>query len=247
MIAPDVRVVDVEPDGFGVLCTLAATYDRPTRGELHVLHDGGQVRRVVHTLNGPLQEHHEPLGDNLPRRAAELRELAGVDRVVLVERSGLVAQADAFAAAGPGSVDQPTALRRSNEVFWSSPAVVTDPAAPHTGPSWERLEQHLRDLGSNYRALLAGYDGDRCSFTLLAHLVQGRVVHLTSLRGLLGDQRPPASDAAALVHAAETLGPVPLVLIANNQVLRDVAASPDIPAALAACGPQALTSRGLPT
>lgn len=245
MIAPDVRVVDVEPDGFGVLCALSATYDRPTRGELHVLHDAGRVLRVVHTLTGPLQDHREPLGDDLPARARSLREAAGVDRVVLVDRRGLVAEADGFAAAGPGGVDQPAALRRSNEVFWSSPAVVTDPAPPATAPSWERLEQHLRDLGDDYRALLAGYDGDRCSFTLVAHVVEGRIRHLTSLNGVLGDERPPASDVSPLLAAAETLGPVPLVLIARNEVLRSIAAAPDLPAALVACAPQALTSRGL--
>ena len=247
MIAPGVRVVDVEPDGFGVVCSLSSVYDRPTRGELHVLHDRGRVLRVVHTLHGPSQAHREPLGQDLPARARALREEAEVDRVVLVDRDALVAEADAFAAVGPGTLDQPTVLRRSNELFWSSAAVVTDPEPPCTGPSWERLEQHLRGLGDDYWGLLAGYDGERCAFTLLARFVGGRVVHLTSLLPLLGIERPPAGEAGALVTAAEGLGPLPLVLIAPLDVLRAVTAAPDLPLALAACAPQALITRGLPS
>ena len=247
MIAPDIRVVDVEPDGFGVVCALASTYDRPTRGELHVLHDAGRVLRVVHTLTGPTSEHREPLGDDLPARAAQLRERAGVDRVVLVERSGFLALAGDLAAVGPATLDQPTVFRRSNAVFWSSPAVVTDPAPPDTGPSWERLEAHLRSLGADYWGLLAGYDGDRCAFTLVGRFVSGRLVHLTSLTPLLGEKRPAAADAASLVTAAERLGPVPLALVAPLDVLRGISSAADLPAALAACALQALTSRGLPT
>ena len=247
MIAPNVRIVDVEPNGFGVVCALASTYDRPSNGELHVLHQGGQVLRVVHTLTGPTQQHREPLGPDLPARAAELRAATGVDRVVLVEQSGLVAMADELAAVGPGTLDQPTVLRRSTALFWASPAVVTDPPPPATAASWDRLEHHLRSLGADYWALLAGYDGDRCAFTLLARFVGGRIVHLTSMVPLLGDERPDAAEAAALVTAAERLGPVPLALVASLDVLRGITAAADLPAALAACAPQALISRGLPT
>ena len=247
MIAPGIRIVDVEPDGFGVVCGLMSGRERETRGELHVLHDAGVVRRVVHTVTGPTPAFREPLGDDLPRRARELREQAGVDRVVLVERAALVAQSHAFAAVGPSTVDQPTMMRRSNALFWSSPAVVTDPAPPAGGETWQQLHQHLRGLGDDYWGLLAGYDGDRCAFTLLARFVEGQVVHLTSLLPLLGDRRPPVGDVAELVTAAERQGPLPLVLVATLEVLRAVATAPDLPTALAACAPQALTSRGLPS
>jgi len=229
VIAPGIQIVDVEPDGFGVLCSLASRYDKPTNGELHVLHDKGRVLRVVHTLRGPLPIR--PVLDDLAKAAVSLRREHGVDRVVLVDRDLLVAQSHAFAAVGPGDVDQPTALRRSNELFWSSPAVVTDPAPPSGAASWERLEQHLRSLGEDYQGLLAGYDGDRCAFTLLARFVAGRIVHLTSLA-----DRDPLDVATEL----------PLSLVASLEVLRAIATADDLPAALTACAPQALISRGLP-
>ncbi len=246
MIAPGIEVVDVEPDGFGVVCGLASTYDRPTAGELHVLHDQGRVLRVVHTLRGPVAEHRAPLGADLRARAAELRAQTGVDRVVLVERSGLVAEAQALAALGPATVDQATLFRRSNKAFWASPAVVTDPAPPDNDASWHRLATHLSTLGADFRALVVGYDGPSCAFTLLARVVDGLVVHLTSLTPLLGEQRPGAERAQELVDAVETQGVVPFVLIADVTVLRGITTAADLPAALSACVPQALITRGLP-
>lgn len=246
MIAPGLRVVDVEPDGFGVLNALVSRYDRPTAGELHVLHDRGRVLRVVHTLEGPTSEHREPLGEDLPAKAAELRRQAGVDRVVLVDRDRLSDLSHPLSACGPPEVDQPTAFRRSHDVFWSSDAVVTAPAPPNRA-SWVELERHLSSVGNDYWGLLAGYDGDRCAFTAVARFVAGQMVHLTSLQPVLGDSRPGAADAAELVTAAERLGPVPLVLIAPLDLLRTVAVAPDLPAALSACVPQALHTRGIPS
>lgn len=247
MIAPDIEIVDVEPDGFGVVCSIASTYDRPTAGELHVLHDGGRVLRVVHTVAGPTAQHREPLGADLAADAASLRLRTGVDRVVLVDRARLVAEAEAFAAVGPASVDQGTVMRRSNDVFWSSPAVVTDPAPPSSAASWDRLADHVRSLGPDFRALVAGYDGDACAFTLLARVVDGLVVHLTSLPLGPGQSRPPVGQADELVTAAEQKGPVAFALVADLAVLRTITTAPDLPAALAACASQALITRGLPT
>ena len=246
MIAPGLRVIDVEPDGFGVLNALVSRYDRPRSGELHVLHDDGRVLRVVHTLEGPTSRYREPLGDDLPAKAAELRRLAAVDRVVLVDRDGLSALSHLLSACGLPEVDQPTAFRRSHDVFWSSAAVVTDPAPPSSA-SWDELEGHLRSLGEDYWALLSGYDGERCAFTAVGRFVGGQMVHLTSLQPVLGDARPAAGEAAQLVGAAEQLGPVPLALVAPLDVLRAVAIAPDLPAALSACVPQALYARGIPS
>lgn len=244
MIAPGVRVVDVEPDGFGVLCALLAGAQMSGHGELHLLHDAGHVLRAVHTQTGATSDYHEPIVDP-PGRARELRALTGVDRVVIVDRSGLSALAPALAAAGPAEVDQPEMIRRSTAAFWSSPAVATDPAPPDTA-GWEALSRHLRTLGDDYWGLLAGYDGDVCAFTALARFVHGRMALLTSLLPVLGSSRPPASEAAALLAAAQTRGSVPLVLVADLDVLRSVAAAPDVPAALSACAPRALLTRGLP-
>lgn len=245
MISPHIRVVDVEPDGFGELCALVGGRGRPGAGELHVLHDRGRVLRVVHTHDGPTWEHRDDLGSDLPAAAATLRARTGVDRVVLVDRDELLALAPQLAAAGPSDVDQPTMMRRSTATFWSSAAVVTDPAPPSVA-SWESLTAHLRELGDDYWALVAGYDGERCAFTLLGRFVAGRLVLMTSLRRVLGDQRPGPDRAAELVAAAEQSGPVAFVLVAELAVLRDVACAPDLPAALSACADRALISRGLP-
>jgi hypothetical protein len=137
-------------------------------------------------------------------------------------------------------------MRRSQQLFWSSPAVVTDPEPPSQA-AWATLAAHLRDLGDDYWMLLAGYDGDSCAFTLVGRVVDGQAVLLTSLQARLGADRPRAAEASRLVEAAEELGPVRFVLVAELDVLRTVAGSNDLPAALAACAPQALISRGLPT
>lgn len=244
MIAPGIRVVDVEPSGFGELCALVSRYDRPSRGELHVLHDRGRVLRVVHTQDGPSQ-HRDHLGADLPAAAQRLRTSTGVDRVVLVDRDGLLALSPVLAAAGPSDIDQPEMLRRSTSAFWASPAVVTDPAPPSVA-SWQRLAEHLRRLGDDYWGLLAGYDGDTCVFTVVGRFVDGQLVLMTSLRSVLGDDRPTAAKADQLVAAAEQHGPLPLVIVAPVDVLRDVAVAADLPSALSACASSALITRGLP-
>jgi hypothetical protein len=113
--------------------------------------------------------------------------------------------------------------------------------------SWERWEEHLRSLGPDYWGLLAGYDGDDCSFTLAGRFVGGQLALMTSLRQVLGDDRPDAAHADLLVQAAEQLGSLRFVLVAPNEVIREVARSDDPPTALAACAPRALITRGLPT
>lgn len=244
VIHPHVEIVDVEPDGFAVVCELAGARHRSGRGELHVLHERGRVLRAVRTAGGPTSEFNGDLGPDLASRARTLREAAEVDRVVLVDRELLGAEAAALAAAASPEFDQPTAFRRSNAVFWASPAVVADPTPDLAYESWDALEERLRRLGADYQALVAGYAGDHCAFTLVARLVGGRVVHLTSLPGI---DRPPRERAEELVRCAEQLlsGPVLVVLVADLDVLREVISSNDLPAALVACLPRALISRGL--
>lgn len=121
---------------------------------------------------------------------------------------------------------------------------MTDPSAPREhscGSNWSVTCARSATISG------AGYDNQRCAFTDLARAAPRQVVHLTSLQPLLGDSRPFADDAAKLVTAAEQLRPVPLILIAPLDVLRAVAVAPDLPAALSACVPQALLSRGVPS
>lgn len=247
MIAPHIRVVDVEPDGFGIVCSLAAAAGGSGSGELHVLHDRGRVLRVVHTISGASADFWQPLGPDLPSAAAQLRDRAGVDRVILVDREQISSWGHALAQAGAPDVDQSTAFRRTRAVFWTCPGVVADPPPRRDTDSWDRLAEHLQSLGPDYWTLLAGYDGPRCAFTLLARLVEGQIVHLTSLAPLLGDKRPARDNASELVKAAERLGSVPLVLVADLWLLQEVLSAPDLPIALFACTPQALITRGLST
>ncbi|HVL80474.1 MAG TPA: hypothetical protein VM840_02645, partial [Actinomycetota bacterium] len=82
MIAPDVEIVDLDPEGFARLSRMATGRVYGSGRELHVLHEAGEVVTVVDTSAGVVTDRYRrrPLGEpDAIRREAE------VDRVVLVD------------------------------------------------------------------------------------------------------------------------------------------------------------------
>lgn len=241
MIAPEVAIVDLEPDGFATLCALMAGRERARRPVLQILHEDGRVLRVVHSTRGALEEHHEPFTEP-ERRAEELLEQTGVGRVVLLDRRGLGALAreiDGFAT--PGRT-QAELLWAANERFWANPCVATAPAAPRI--PWAGMGDRLTAWGPQAWGVLAAWRGEELAFTLIARIEHGRVTLLSS--GMrFGWPRPPREEAMRIVECAEGLGHVPLALLCDVDALERMLSHEDALVGLQELAAECIYERGL--
>ena len=237
MIDPAIEMVDLEPDGFGLVNRIARAHLGTPAVELHVLHADGRIVRAVHTRDGIEPSLRGRAID--VSRAEELRVEFGVARVILVDERRLNELAEPLVAAAAART-QDEMLVRSRRAFLASPAVIVVP--PVADGTWELWSSHVRRLGDDYVALIAGYTGDLCAFTLVATLREGTVRRVTSLIPVLGDARPPLSKADELVAAAETIGPVRLAVIADVEVFAEALAVRSIEPLRA----RAITCFGLP-
>jgi hypothetical protein len=170
VIAPGIRMEDLDEGGFALLEELVSRRDLGGGPELHVLHESGRVVSMLHTVHGPLPGPHQ---DVAPADAPHLRAAHGVDRVVLLD-------ADAFdAVEDPGlvalDVPQPTLFATQVERFWSSPAVIADPEPVRT--SWPSLARALEELGAGW-VLLVVDDAIR----LQGRLEAGLLTSVSTLR-----------------------------------------------------------------
>jgi hypothetical protein len=193
-------MTDLDEGGFALLEELVSRRDLGGGPELHVLHESGRVVSVLHTGHGTLPGPHS---DVAPADAARLREAHDVDRVVLLD-------ADLFDAAEDPAlvaldVPQPTLFATQVERFWSSPAVVTEPAPVRT--SWVQLAQALRALPDG-SVLLVVDDTIR----LRGRLEAGLLTSVTTLRDRPDD--------------------VVLELVLTTAELTALLAAPDVAAAL---------------
>ncbi|MHB8718502.1 MAG: hypothetical protein ACYDAC_06385 [Candidatus Dormibacteria bacterium] len=232
MIDPDVRIIDLEPDGFALICRIASAAQRSTPTTISVLHDSG-VPVVAHHSDG---EEVPPACldrfDDPPRRARTLQAEHGVDRVVMYDRS----RADDLAAHMVGNsgphVTQLEAFWANSDSFWSSPAIAVAPPPPPN--PWRVLPARLRRAGDDWWGVLALYEGDTCAASLLGHVGGGRVDILTSLDHLgTGVERPVAAEAGRLLDLAAPLGRVALGLACEAALFAEALSAPDPLAALA--------------
>lgn len=235
MIAPAIRIVDVDPEAFGLLNDLAVRLVHRGAHEVHIVHSAGRVMRAVDTRDGLLDPETIALTTDLAASARSLRAQLGADRVVLVDRAGLEALAPSLAAAGPGTVDQTAMLRESTARFWSSAAVTTDPERPRD--RWLPVVGALRELPSPASAVLIAYDGERTAIALQATIEGGWVVEVSSMA------EPPERDVAAL----QTVGAEVALIVDLDQLVK-LSVAPDPWACLAALpkDPRTLVARGLP-
>jgi hypothetical protein len=173
-------MVDLDPEQVASLTRLIGARNRQ-HDEIHVLHEQGRVLRVIRTStpgSGALEVGVADLGRDLDAAARTLRRTHEAERVVLVDRHGLVALGPALAACGPGDVDQPTMLRRSSAIFWSSPAVVTDPAAPLD--PWPPVDAWLQALPSSASVFVGAFDADGIRLAFDLRFEQGRLTRVSS-------------------------------------------------------------------
>jgi hypothetical protein len=242
VIAPDVVITDLEPDGFYLICQIAEQRQRRAERVVSVLHDAGEVVTVVDSHGGVLDAHREPFTDAQDRGAALLAE-TGADRVVLYDRAQLDELASRLADIPVTVLPQQRVFWDNADAFWSSPAIATAP--PHHPDPWRVAPALLRRAEGGW-ALLALYDGERCAATLLAQVSGGMVCAVTSLDAVDGAERPPRDRAAELVEIVEShLGAVRLGLICDAADLSAAFDQDDVPAAVAALArDRAIWSRG---
>ncbi len=241
MIAPDLRMVDLDPTGFPWLCGLLARRDRTPTPSLQVLHDGGRVLNVVHTVRGRQPGHREPF-DDPHARAAELLASTDVERVVLIDRSeldNLWAEIEAFARP---EVTQPELLWASNDRFWSHPAVVTAPAAPRSPYPW--VHGWFSSLGPDWWGLVGAWRDEELVLSVVFHVRDGLVRTVTSGEAF-GWPRLPRRRAMNLVERAERLGPVPLAVLCDADALEAALTEPELGAALERLVDGAIHHRGI--
>ena len=193
MIAPDVKMVDLDPVGFGWVCSVITRRDRARRSGLTVLHESGHVVRVVHSTDGDLDAWHEPFA-NASERAHELLALAGVEEVTMLDRSGLDDLSAALVDAARRSPTQPEMLWACADAYRSHPAVAL---APEREPSpWPAIAAAARSLGPHAWVDLVAHDDSGDVVTrLTAELRDGVVVLLTST--------PPAMEPVVHVDIAQ--------------------------------------------
>ncbi len=210
MIDPRIEMVDIEPDGFGLVNQLASL--RPARAELHVLHRRGLVVRAVHTRAGVVHTLKGRTIQPTEDGADALRAETDVARAILVDAERLAELALPLSQA----FDAPTQdemMIRSRRVFAERGAMIAVP--PQSYDEWDAWSAHLRNLGEDYVAFVAGYDGEACAFTLVGRVRDGLLSRVTSLPP---GERPPLTSAASLVDAAGAAGPVRIAVVADVEV-----------------------------
>lgn len=242
MIAPDVVITDLEPDGFYLICQIAEQRQRRSERIVSLLHDGGEVVNVVDSRDGVLDAHREPFAD-ADQRATTLLAETGAERVVLYDRTRLHDLAQRLAAIPATALPQQQVFWDNADAFWSSPAIAT---APARRPDPWRVAPAILRRAEGAWALLALYDGERCAATLLAQVSGGMVSAVTSLDAVDGAGRPPRHRAAELVDVVEShLGPVRLGLICDVAELAGAFDEDDVPTAVTALARnRAIWSRG---
>lgn len=243
MIAPDVFIHDLEPEGFGLICGLAESGRGRSPRVLSVLHDAGRVVRVTDSEHGEVEAHRESFEDAAVR-AAELLQVSDADRVVLYDRSRLDRLAAALSAVPATELTQQEVFWENADRFWSSPAIATAPAPP--AQPWRRFAALLRDTPDGW-AILALYDGNSCAATLFARIAAGVIVEITSLDCLDGTPRPTRENAASIASAVEgELGSVRIGLACDLGAMAKALADLDPVAAVLRLGRSgAVWSHGL--
>lgn len=233
MIAPDVEIVDLEPKEFARICVLAAQAQARPERTVSVLHDCGTVV-VAHDSGGGEVDARvrEPFTD-ARRRAGELREITGADRVVLYDRARTDALGVRLVENASPHVTQLEAFWTNHRTFWSSDAIAVDPQP--AASAWACLPERIDPLGDDWWALLALYEGDACVATLLGHVTGGRVDVVTSLDHLgTTTTRPRRAAAVELLELVRPLGRAELVLVCDEERFGAALQAPDPLAAVAA-------------
>jgi hypothetical protein len=172
MIAPEVRMHDLNPDGFAALNKrLSAVAWGAGEATLTVLHAGGSVINAVHSSRGVVgvEELEEP---------EVMRVRHAVDRVLLLDRSRLGDLSSRLVDLARLSANQGELLWRAREVWNSHEAVVQSPAPEPS--KWPAVSDRLARVPDDAWVVARIRYGEGQSFVVAGCVVGGVLVEITS-------------------------------------------------------------------
>jgi len=177
VIDPAVPITHLDPDGMRRLMSLVVQRSGADDIQLTVLHDAGRVVGVVHSVEGHVDGHREPVSDPQATAAALLKE-TGVDRVVVLDRPRLEDLAAAVVDAARWNPSQGDLLLAAHDLYWSHPAVATAPAPPL--PTWAPFRDLLRALPDGWLHIQVGGAGeDEPVLVACLRLANGSISEIT--------------------------------------------------------------------
>lgn len=174
MIHPQAEVVDLDAPLWGALA-LAVQQSRTRREWAYVLHCDGAI---VSTL--PAGLHSAPLGTSLEDARALARAVraeTGRPRAVVLDERGLD---DLVVTASAAARPERTLAELRAEVaalYWSSPAVATDPPEPPNDPQLRLREALQRSLPTPATALLRIDHGTEFGAAVQLTVAGGLITH----------------------------------------------------------------------
>lgn len=222
MIAPDVLIVDLEPEGFALLSELASKRVYRTAPEIHVLHRSGKVLNVVHTTEGVIDKFREHF-DDPASRAREILATSGAERVILVDKDPISELSTAQVDLARRVETQTELLWRANQMFFSAPGVAVSPKAK---PSfWGAIFERAAAPRGDYWAVFGAWSEEMLAVSLIARIQRGLITLLTSADHF--GERPGRSQASRLIDMVEEQGPVVLALGCDLDDLKRLFSSED--------------------
>lgn len=225
MIDPDIRIVDLDTEGFAHLSEVLSRRAIGQKPEIHVLHDAGKVLNVVHTSSGVIAEHRGDFTD-AHMRAEQILKDSDAGRVVMIDKSMILDLPAQQVELAKQSYGQGELLWKSSEAFWTSPGVATAPAPPI--PSWLKLQERIQSFGDDFWAVVVASD-----ICLVGHFEGGYLTLLTS------------GNPESAIEETEQRGPVPLALVCDLELFDAVLSAPDPLQKLGEVLPGATLARGI--
>lgn len=210
MIAADVLIVDLEPEGFAHLSEVLSHRIYRTSSEIQILHTGGQVLNVVDTREGVIDRYRESF-DDPQERAEEIFQEAGVKRVLVIDKSGIDSLCEAQVGLAMTIGTQTELLWRANEEFFRSPAVAVAPK-PALSP-WPGIFDGMKTIGDEWWMVLGAWKGEDLYLSLIAKVEGGLVTFATSADGL--GERPRRRESGRLIEIVESRGLVAVALLCD--------------------------------
>jgi len=221
VIAPDVRIEDVDPLGFAWLCELASRRQQRDLPWLWIRHRGGRLTGSV-----PDAAATDPRLRAMDLTAAEAPAaiLGWYDhpRVVLIDENMVDALGAELDAAAEPNLDQLALFGRCKELFWRSAAVTTAPSAPRAAAGWSTVRGVLgaRDM---VMAIVV-MDAERVHLALRAEVGKGLVQRITTpaLHSATGTELERA------VAAIDAPGPAEVLLVTSRETVEDAFQADDL-------------------
>lgn len=210
MIAADVLIVDLEPEGFAHLSEVVSHRIYRASSEIQILHSAGEVLNVVDTREGVVDRYRESF-DDPQARAEELLREAGVERVLVVDKNGIDSLCEAQVRLAMSIDTQTELLWRANEEFLRSSAVAVAPK-PAVSP-WPQIFDRMKAIGGEWWVVLGAWKGEDLYLSLIAK-VEGRLVTFATSADSFGE-RPPRRESSRLIEMVERRGPVAVALLCD--------------------------------